>query len=197
MISRAKKMPRKKSSPTRGGSSIAKKPVVAHKTFSTITYGDVKASPSGWLDAAPMEAIPMPDFEVELAALVDGYRNVMNKQLVSKALNNQAEQVEKDEGWIYDSVNVKPVTPTLTSISPDTAVIGDADLTLTATGTDFTPQSVITFNGGNENTEFVSDTELTTIVKPSTATTAGAYPVTVKTSTLESDAVDFTFTDPV
>lgn len=139
----------------------------------------------------------MPDFEVELAALVDGYRNVMNKQLVSKALNNQAEQVEKDEGWIYDSVNVKPVTPTLTSISPDTAVIGDADLTLTATGTDFTPQSVITFNGGNENTEFVSDTELTTIVKPSTATTAGAYPVTVKTSTLESDAVDFTFTDPV
>jgi len=162
-----------------------------------ITYADVKASPSGWLDAAPQEAIPMEDFEVALATLVDGYRNVMNKQLVSKALNNQAEQVEKDEGWIYDSVNVKPVTPTLTSIDPDTAVIGDPDVTLTVTGTDFTPQSVITFNGGNETTEFVSDTELTTIVKPSTATTAGAYPVTVKTSTFESDPVDFTFTDPV
>jgi len=134
---------------------------------------------------------------VALATLVDGYRNVMNKQLVSKALNNQAEQVEKDEGWIYDSVNVKPVTPTLTSIDPDTAVIGDPDVTLTVTGTDFTPQSVITFNGGNETTEFVSNTELTTIVKPSTATTAGAYPVTVKTSTFESDPVDFTFTDPV
>jgi len=162
-----------------------------------ITYGDVKASPSGWLDAAPQEAIPMEDFEVALATLVDGYRNKMNKQLVSKALNNQAEQVEKDEGWVYDEVNQQPVTPTLTSIDPDTAVIGDPDVTLTVTGSDFTPQSVITFNGGNETTEFVSDTELTTIVKPSTATTAGAYPVTVKTSTLESDAVDFTFTDPV
>jgi hypothetical protein len=139
----------------------------------------------------------MEDFETALSALVDSYRNKANKHELSKILTGKAEIIEKDEGWIYDDVNVQPVSPTLTSISPDTAVLGDADLVMTATGTDFTPQSTITFNGGAETTTYVSATEITTTIKPSTATTAGAFPVTVKTSTLESDAVDFTFTDPV
>ena len=139
----------------------------------------------------------MEDFEVALATLVDGYRNVMNKQLVSKALNNQAEQVEKDEGWIYDDVNPQPVSPTLTSISPDTAVLGDPDVTMVCTGTDFSPQSVITFAGQDEPIEFISDTEISTVVKPSLGWGAGAQPVTVKNGTLESDPIDFTFTDPV
>ena len=139
----------------------------------------------------------MEDFETALSALVDSYRNKANKYDISKILVGKAEIIEKDEGWVYDEVNVQPVTPTLTSISPNTAVIGDPDVTMTVTGTDFSEQSVITFNGGEEATEFVSDTELTTVVKPSTAGTAGPVPVTVKNSTLESDPLDFTFTDPV
>jgi hypothetical protein len=190
MITKAKAMPRKKG-------SIAKPPVVAHKSFS-MTYGEVKASPSGWLDAAPeLEETSMSDFETDVAAVVDQYRNKINKQWASKVLANAGEQAERDEGWIWDEVNTQPATPTLSALDPNTAVIGDADLVMTVTGADFNPTSIITFNGGNEPTTYVSATELSTTIKPATATTAGAYPVTVKTSTLESDPLDFTFTDPV
>lgn len=84
--------------------------------------------------------------------------------------------------------------PVLTSISPDTAAIGAADVTLHCIGTGFGPKAVITFNGGDEPTTFVSKTEVTTIVKPSTATTAGTYPVTVKNPSGESAPQGFTFT---
>ena len=65
--------------------------------------------------------------------------------------------------------------PDLLDIDPDVAIIGDADLTLTCTGEDFTADSVITFNGGDEPTTFVDDNTLTTIVKPSTASVAGVF----------------------
>jgi hypothetical protein len=139
----------------------------------------------------------MEDFETALSALVDSYRNKANKYDISKILVGKAEIIEKDEGWIYDDVNPQPVSPTLTSISPDTAVLGDPDVTMVCTGTDFSPQSVITFAGQDEPIEFISDTEISTVVKPSLGWGAGAQPVTVKNGTLESDPIDFTFTDPV
>ena len=139
----------------------------------------------------------MEDFETALSALVDSYRNKANKYDISKILVGKSEIIEKDEGWIYDDVNPQPVSPTLTSISPDTAVLGDPDVTMVCTGTDFSPQSVITFAGQDEPIEFISDTEISTVVKPSLGWGAGAQPVTVKNGTLESDPIDFTFTDPV
>jgi len=85
--------------------------------------------------------------------------------------------------------------PTLSGIDPATAVVGDADLTMTATGTGFTTDSRINFNGGDEPTEFLSETQLTTIVKPSTAWHEGAtVPVLVRTGEWKSAAYDFTFT---
>ena len=87
-----------------------------------------------------------------------------------------------------------PVTPVLTSLTPDTAVIGGADVTMKVSGTGFTPASVITFNGGDEPTSFTSPTEVSTGVKPSTATTPGAYPVTVRNGDLDSGQLSFTFT---
>ena len=136
-------------------------------------------------------------FESELTTLVESYRNVMNKHEVSRTLTGAAEIVEKDEGWIYDEVNIQPETPALTALTPDTAVVGDADLTLVVTGTDFTPQSVIVFNGGDEPTTFVSETELSTGVKPSLVSTATTVPVLVRNASLTSEPLDFTFTDPV
>jgi hypothetical protein len=85
-------------------------------------------------------------------------------------------------------------TPTLASISPTTAVKGGADLTLTCTGTKFVTGSQITFNGGVENTTYVSATTLTTVVKPSLVTVAGGYPVTVRNGSLETAPRTFTFT---
>lgn len=85
--------------------------------------------------------------------------------------------------------------PTVSNLSPSTAAIGDPDLTLTVTGTNFTSSSIIVFNGGEEPTEFISDTELTTIVKPSTASVAGSYPVLVRQGSVDSSPRPFMFTE--
>jgi len=86
--------------------------------------------------------------------------------------------------------------PDLLDIDPDMATIGDADLTLTCTGEDFTPDSVIVFNGGDEATTFVNETTLTTTVKPSTATVAGEFPVAVRNAIGESEPLSFEFVEP-
>src|SRR4029450_3389202 len=87
-----------------------------------------------------------------------------------------------EEGGLNDKIFARlggpgAVFPTLTSISPATAVIGGADLTMHCYGTNFTTDCKILFNHGVETTTFGSATELTTIVKPSLATVAGSYPV--------------------
>lgn len=86
--------------------------------------------------------------------------------------------------------------PTLTTIQPAMATIGGADVMLQCVGTNFTSSSFITFNGGEEPTQFHSDSKVTTIVKPSTATTAGSYPVTVVTQFGETAAMPFQFLEP-
>jgi hypothetical protein len=101
--------------------------------------------------------------------------------------------------FAHPSINEPPevpdlAPPELSMIDPDTAVIGGADITMTVTGSGFGPGSIITFNGGEENTVFVDTHTLTTIVKPSTATTPGTYPVTVANASGESVAAGFTFT---
>lgn len=88
--------------------------------------------------------------------------------------------------------------PTVTGLTPDTAVIGDPDVAMTVAGTGFVEgKSVILFNGGEEPTTFISATALSTTIRPSTAGTAGAFPVAVKTGLFTSNDLDFTFTDPV
>lgn len=157
-----------------------------------ITYAEVKSSPSGW----PEENTTM-SFQSELTELVDSYRNVINKHEVSRVLSGTAEIVEKDEGWIYDETHPQPASPTISALTPNTAVLGDPDVTMVVTGTDFTPQSVIVFNGTDEPIVFISDTEISTVVKPSIDWGAVAAPVSVRNGSLESNELDFTFTDPV
>ena len=84
----------------------------------------------------------------------------------------------------------------LTDLEPDTAEIGDEDLTMTVTGTGFTADCKILFNGGEEPTTFVSDTEVSTIVRPTSASVAGEYPVQVRNAAGDSDALTFEFTEP-
>jgi hypothetical protein len=157
-----------------------------------ITYREVKSSPSGW----PEETTDM-SFESELTELIYSYRNVANKHGVSRALTGAADIVEKDEGWIYDETNLQPEPPTLEDLEPDTAVLGDPDFTLSCIGTGFDATSVINFAGQDEPTTLVSDTEVTTIVKPSLPWGAVGVPVFIKGGGAETDPIDFTFTDPV
>ena len=86
--------------------------------------------------------------------------------------------------------------PELLDLEPEVAVIGEEDLTLTCTGEGFTPDSKIIFNGGEEPTTVVNDTMVTTIVKPSTAGTAGEFPVTVRNAAGESEPLMFEFVEP-
>ena len=79
----------------------------------------------------------------------------------------------------------------LESIDPGTAVVGGADVTLHVHGTGFTAFSEILFNNDTLETTFVSSTELTAVVTPSTAT-AGPVPVSVKGG---SGSAEFTFTE--
>ena len=60
------------------------------------------------------------------------------------------------------------VTPTLTSIAPATLTVPGPDTEVVFQGTGFNENTVINWNGGDEATEFVSETELRTVVKPST-----------------------------
>lgn len=87
--------------------------------------------------------------------------------------------------------------PTISSLSPAFAVIGDpADLEMIVTGAGFTSSSTIVFNGGDETTAHISATEVSTTVKPSTAGVAGAFPVEVRNGELVSNSLPFTFTEP-
>lgn len=154
-----------------------------------ITFREVKDSPSGWEDETM-------SFESDLTTLIDSYRNKINKHYVSRALTGAADVVEKDEGWIYDETNIEPdeeEAPILTALSPQTAAIGGAALTVTATGTGFTADSVVVVDGTDSATTFVSDTSLTTQIDPATAT-AGDVPVLVRAPAGETAPLNFTFT---
>jgi len=83
----------------------------------------------------------------------------------------------------------------LTSLSPNTAVSGSADVVMSCIGTGFTPNTVIKFGDYDEPTTFVSPTEVTTGVKPSLFQPA-AVPVSVREATVSSESLDFTFTAP-
>jgi hypothetical protein len=85
--------------------------------------------------------------------------------------------------------------PTLTSLDPNAAVLGDPDLTLRCIGTNFTETSVIHFSDHDEPTTFVSDTEVTTGVKPSLGWGAVSLPVTIKQGSYETEPLNFTFAE--
>jgi len=84
--------------------------------------------------------------------------------------------------------------PTVTALSPDTAVSGDPDLTLYVSGENFTPQSVIHFGHHDEPTTHNADGTLSTGVKPSLFVPAPVE-VSVRTGPLESNVMTFTFTE--
>jgi hypothetical protein len=91
-------------------------------------------------------------------------------------------------------VQVDP--PTVTGLNPDTAMCGDPDLQLIVDGTGFNNASIITFNGHDEPTALLSDTQVRTNVKPSLFVVAATCPVGVRTGGMRSETIDFTFTEP-
>ena len=97
---------------------------------------------------------------------------------------------------IVDSIEeAQAAAPKVSGIAPDTVETGAADLTLVVTGSGFTAASVIIFGVNDEPTVFVSNTEISTVVKPSLFV-PDTVPVSVRNGPAHSGAVDFTFTEP-
>jgi hypothetical protein len=86
--------------------------------------------------------------------------------------------------------------PTLISLDPASAECGSEDFTLHCNGANFNDTSVIVWNGGEEPTVFVSDAELTTIVRASLATVAMDIPVFIRTDGIDGGGLGFRFTEP-
>jgi WD40 repeat protein len=72
-----------------------------------------------------------------------------------------------------------PATPTITSVSPANATAGGIAFTLTVTGTNFIPQSVVDWNGGARATTYKNATTLTAAIQASDIATAGTAEITV------------------
>ena len=86
-------------------------------------------------------------------------------------------------------------TPNLQSISPTTASAGSSTGSLTVTGSNFVPGSVVSFGKTGLATTYVSSSKLTAVLSANLLTTGGAYPVTVTNPLPEagtSQALSFT-----
>ena len=96
----------------------------------------------------------------------------------------------------YSDLAVEATTPaaaTLTSITPATATLPSADLTLQAIGTGFVAGDQIVINSVPSATTVVSPTELSTPITGSTLI-AGTFPVVVRRGSTDTAPVNFTVT---
>ncbi|MDB5234238.1 MAG: hypothetical protein JWR44_1231 [Hymenobacter sp.] len=73
---------------------------------------------------------------------------------------------------------VNPV-PTISTLAPSSATAGDPGFTLTVNGSGFVSGAVVSFNGTNRVTTFVSATQLTAAILAADVATAGSYNVVV------------------
>ena len=92
---------------------------------------------------------------------------------------------------------VQVPTPTITGVSPTSAIAGGAAFTLTVSGTNFVGGSTVNFNGNARATAFVSSTQLTATILTSDIAVAGTFNVTVTNpGGITSNAVSFTVVTP-
>jgi hypothetical protein len=84
--------------------------------------------------------------------------------------------------------------PTITDLEPSSVALGDPDVDLHVTGTGFTEISCIVFDGHDEPTKLISETEVSTGVKPSLFTEAKDIGVAVRNGSMISSTLPFTFT---
>jgi YVTN family beta-propeller protein len=102
-------------------------------------------------------------------------------------------------GGTSQSVNDQspPPTPTITTISPNSAVAGGAAFTLTINGTNFVASSMVKFGGSAPATTFVNSTQLTAAIPAASIASTGTPAVTVTNPAPgggTSNAINFTVT---
>ena len=96
--------------------------------------------------------------------------------------------------WTKNHVNPTAPTPRLLSMSPTQTASTLSSITLTVTGTNFTSNSVINWNGVALPTFFGSSTGLTATVTATNLINPGSFPVTVSTPGATTVSLPLTFT---
>ena len=93
---------------------------------------------------------------------------------------------------------VRSPTPVLTAVAPSSAPVGSAALDLAITGRDFTPSSVVRWNGFDRPTTFVGATQLVATIPASDLAIAVARDVSVATpyAAAPSAALPFAVLNP-
>ena len=140
----------------------------------------------------------MPASYYVTAASCDWTLKSVAYQLRNLAAAGYTAEVAEFLAGLADLVAPAP-PPVLDSIAPTEGQAGGADVWITCTGSGFSSRSKIYFNNGAEATTFVSETEVKTMFKGSTAGTPGSYPVKVVTTAPgggESAEIPFTVTAP-
>jgi hypothetical protein len=144
------------------------------------------------LGAADLRSDPKPNTTLTPGELPPGHFNASINEPPGSDVGGEGNATEEGEGG-----GETDEAPDLESLDPDEADAGDAtDIVMHVHGTGFTEQSVIYFNGLVEPTTFVSETEVTTGVKPSLFVVPAVCPVTVRNGEHESDALEFEFLAP-
>jgi hypothetical protein len=69
--------------------------------------------------------------------------------------------------------------PTISAVSPSSAIVGGVDLTLMVTGTKFIPQSVVNWNGSPRPTAYVNGTQLQASITAADIAATGGQRITV------------------
>jgi len=85
--------------------------------------------------------------------------------------------------------------PTITSLSPDGAVLGEPSFTMFVSGTNLFAQSVIVFAGQDEPTTLNADGTLSTGINMDVWHGPDVVKVSVKNGPEQSNEVDFTFNE--
>ena len=95
------------------------------------------------------------------------------------------------------NLNVYASTPTLSSITPTSAVRGGAPTTLTVNGSSFITTSVVQVNGTPRNTTFVNGSQMTATLSANDLATEGILSISVATPSGGTSApLNFTVNNP-
>ncbi len=82
----------------------------------------------------------------------------------------------------YFTAASSAAAPTLTGISPTSVGVSSSVFTMTLTGSNFTPGSIVKFNGSSRETIYVNSTTLRAVITDSDLVSAGTFPITVFTA---------------
>ena len=113
------------------------------------------------------------------SSTVQNYSNAINivGNVVLEIRSTGASQVIVDDiSW----TSYTPPTPTITSISPNSATAGGGGFTLTVDGSNYiSGVSTVHWNGNARTTTFVNGVQLTASIPATDITSVGTFPVTV------------------